>query len=105
MCTGSPNGLAAGYFLVQHKQELGRKYIEKVTVFRADAGRGMANLLFWVGDVPDTDSENEDEDSDDDHSAYSADAQAGGPAAGITERGEALYERNREGDFVVHHGH
>lgn len=31
---GSPNGRAAGYFLMQHKEQLGgNKFISKVTVF------------------------------------------------------------------------
>ncbi|KAF3034171.1 hypothetical protein E8E12_005653 [Didymella heteroderae] len=33
---GSPNGAAFAYFLMQHKEELGRKTITKVTVFRAE---------------------------------------------------------------------
>ncbi|KAF3036014.1 hypothetical protein E8E11_005662 [Didymella keratinophila] len=33
---GSPNGIAAGYFLLQHRQQLGRKYISKVRVFGGD---------------------------------------------------------------------
>lgn len=48
---GSPNGLAVGYFLAQHKHRLGNKAVEKVTVFRPDRG-GMPYLLFWVEDAP-----------------------------------------------------
>ncbi|KAF2125169.1 hypothetical protein P153DRAFT_300869 [Dothidotthia symphoricarpi CBS 119687] len=49
---GSPNGVAAGYFLAQHKAQLGgNKFIERVTVFRPDRGL-MPYLLFWVEDAP-----------------------------------------------------
>jgi hypothetical protein len=48
---GSPNGLAVGYFLAQHKHHLGNKAVEKVTVFRADSGM-MPYLLFWIKDAP-----------------------------------------------------
>lgn len=49
---GSPNGLAAGYFLAQHKHRWGKnKSIEKITVFRPDKGT-MPYLLFWVIDAP-----------------------------------------------------
>jgi hypothetical protein len=49
---GSPNGLAAGYLLSQHKHRFGKsKTIEKVTVFRPDKGM-MPYLLFWVIDAP-----------------------------------------------------
>ncbi|KAF1363730.1 hypothetical protein EJ07DRAFT_102527 [Lizonia empirigonia] len=45
---GSPNGLAVGYFLAQHKQQLGgTKFVWKVRVFRDQAG-GYTNLLFYV---------------------------------------------------------
>jgi hypothetical protein len=101
---GSPNGLAAGYFLAQHKRELGRKYIEKVTVFRADARGSMPNLLFWVANVPDTDSEGEDEDSEVEHSASVAGGQRRGVAAVDTELEPSLYGRSSEGDFIVHLG-
>ncbi|KAH7091636.1 hypothetical protein FB567DRAFT_436058 [Paraphoma chrysanthemicola] len=50
---GSPNGIAAGFFLAQHKTQLGgNKYISKITVFRADAVGNLPNLLFWVSDGP-----------------------------------------------------
>ncbi|KAF9693177.1 hypothetical protein EKO04_008813 [Ascochyta lentis] len=48
---GSPNGLAVGYFLAQHKHHLGNKAVEKITVFRPDRGM-MPYLLFWVEDAP-----------------------------------------------------
>jgi hypothetical protein len=34
---GSPNGLAVGYFLAQHKRQLGGKYVSKINVFKAVA--------------------------------------------------------------------
>jgi hypothetical protein len=49
---GSPNGLAAGYFLLQHKRQLGgNKYISKIRVFRKDDDNNpKPNLLFYVDD-------------------------------------------------------
>jgi hypothetical protein len=47
--TGSPNGLAAGFFLAQHKQQLGgNRMVDKITVFRSEQHGALANLLFWV---------------------------------------------------------
>ncbi|KAH6060440.1 hypothetical protein HBI67_137360 [Parastagonospora nodorum] len=44
---GCHNGLAAGYFLLQHKRQLGgAKYIWKVVVFKSDPGE--LQLLFYV---------------------------------------------------------
>jgi hypothetical protein len=100
--SGSPNGLAAGYFLAQHKRELGRKYIERVTVFRADTRGSFPNLLFWVTEVPDTDSE--EDGSDTGRSASTAGKQMGNTTAAIVEREPRLLQRNSEGDFVVHFG-
>ncbi|KAF1361444.1 hypothetical protein EJ07DRAFT_164491 [Lizonia empirigonia] len=46
---GSPNGLAAGFILAQHKRQLGGdKIISKVTVFRSEQRDSLPNLLFWV---------------------------------------------------------
>lgn len=46
--TGSPNGLAVGYFLAQHKQQLGgTKFVWKVRVFR-DKMSWTPNLLFYI---------------------------------------------------------
>lgn len=51
---GSPNGAAFAYFLVQHKAELGRKRVGKVTVFRAETDDDLAfvdpHLVFHVED-------------------------------------------------------
>lgn len=49
---GLPNGAAAGFFLAQHKRQLGsHKIISKVRVFRPDGG-DMPYLLFYVEDAP-----------------------------------------------------
>ena len=45
---GSPNGLGVGYLLAQHKDVLGVKVVESVTVFGAE---GAVGLCFWIGDV------------------------------------------------------
>ncbi|ORY01812.1 hypothetical protein BCR34DRAFT_636686 [Clohesyomyces aquaticus] len=50
---GAPNGVGAAYLLVQHKKQLGRKTVKKVTVFQ-DAGKAVPrppSLLFWVEGV------------------------------------------------------
>jgi hypothetical protein len=51
---GSPNGLAAGYFLLQHKRQLGIKNIWNVVVFKSDGqSSGLyVNLLFYVDSNP-----------------------------------------------------
>jgi hypothetical protein len=50
---GSPNGLGAAYFLVQHKRQLGKKTITKVRVWKwDDSFIGTPNMLFYVEDVP-----------------------------------------------------
>ena len=62
---GSPNGAAFAYFLMQHKAELGRKTITKVTVFRTETDDDLAfvdpNLVFHVGDVKKEDGEGDDD--------------------------------------------
>ncbi|KAJ4993439.1 hypothetical protein SVAN01_00987 [Stagonosporopsis vannaccii] len=48
---GSPNGIAAGYFLIQHRRQLGWKHIWKARVWRAGAGVWASpNILFYVSD-------------------------------------------------------
>jgi hypothetical protein len=49
--TGSKNGIAVGYFLAQHKQQLGDKYVTKITLFQEE-GDGAPHMLFWVADSP-----------------------------------------------------
>ncbi|KAI4645727.1 hypothetical protein J4E93_005305 [Alternaria ventricosa] len=48
---GSPNGLGAGYFLLQHKRQLGgANFIYKITIFRNDGDEfdDEPNLIFHV---------------------------------------------------------
>ncbi|KAH7071431.1 hypothetical protein BKA63DRAFT_605467 [Paraphoma chrysanthemicola] len=59
---GSPNGLAAGFFLAQHKTQLGEKLISKITVFRSDTEHSLPNLLFWVVDALESDDDEEEDD-------------------------------------------
>ncbi|KAH7413607.1 hypothetical protein DE146DRAFT_749811 [Phaeosphaeria sp. MPI-PUGE-AT-0046c] len=56
---GSPNGLGAGFFLAQHKAQLGNKVISKITVWTASE-TDLPNLLFWVADELEPDPEDED---------------------------------------------
>jgi hypothetical protein len=51
---GSPNGVGTGYFLAQHKNQLGgNKVVSRITIFRADAD-DQPCLVFWVADRPET---------------------------------------------------
>jgi hypothetical protein len=48
---GSPSGLAIGYFLAQHRRQLGVKCLSKINVFEADTNVALANwLLFTIED-------------------------------------------------------
>ncbi|KAJ8106913.1 hypothetical protein OPT61_g9226 [Boeremia exigua] len=50
---GSPNGIAIGYFLAQHKTQLGgNKYVSKVQVFTNPEDDDSPYLLFWIADDP-----------------------------------------------------
>ena len=51
---GSPNGAVFAWFLIQHKAQLGKKWIPKVTAFIKDGGNVWdgAHLLFYVEAVP-----------------------------------------------------
>jgi hypothetical protein len=50
---GSPNGLAVGYFLLQHKRQLGIKNIWNVVVFGGDGvAKDDVNLMFYVDPTP-----------------------------------------------------
>lgn len=52
MCAGSPNGIATGYFLSQHKAQLsGNKYVYQVQVY-VDTPGGDPYMIFHIGDVP-----------------------------------------------------
>ena len=35
--TGSSNGLAVGYFLSQHKSQLGQKHVSQIQIFKSDS--------------------------------------------------------------------
>lgn len=51
--SGSPNGVAAGYFLAQHKRQLGgNKYIPRIKAFCNDGDFTTTQLLFYVEDAP-----------------------------------------------------
>ena len=48
---GSPNGQAVGYFLAQHKAQLGGKYVSKINIFKGDDPHMVAVcLLFTIDD-------------------------------------------------------
>jgi hypothetical protein len=51
---GSPVGRWAGYFLMQHKRQLGgNKFISKVRLFKSDKSGSLAFFVFYVdGPVP-----------------------------------------------------
>ncbi|KAH7552921.1 hypothetical protein BM1_07894 [Bipolaris maydis] len=50
---GSPNGIAVGYLLAQHKREMGgNKYVSQIIVFMEDDPTGWPNLLFKVDWAP-----------------------------------------------------
>ncbi|KNG43910.1 hypothetical protein TW65_09267 [Stemphylium lycopersici] len=50
---GSPNGQAVGFFLAQHKRQLGGKFISKINVFRSENNDALAIcMLFTVQDHP-----------------------------------------------------
>ncbi|KAL5398707.1 hypothetical protein PMIN03_000212 [Paraphaeosphaeria minitans] len=50
---GSENGACWGWFLGQHKKELGNKVIEKVVIFKNDRDKNPdPDLIFYVGDAP-----------------------------------------------------
>ncbi|KAJ4411532.1 Mitochondrial import inner membrane translocase subunit tim8 [Didymella pomorum] len=47
---GSPNGIGAGYFLIQHRRQLGWKYIWKVKIWKGKNAWAEPNILFYVSD-------------------------------------------------------
>jgi len=50
--TGSPVARWAGYFLMQHKKQLGEnKYISKLRVFKPDVG-SLPSILLYVETAP-----------------------------------------------------
>ncbi len=43
--------MAAGYFLIQHRRQLGRKYISKIRIWSTGEGDWTnPNMLFYVSD-------------------------------------------------------
>lgn len=44
---GSPNASGIAFLLVQHKAELGDRYVEKIQVFSPDEG-GNPSVLFYI---------------------------------------------------------
>lgn len=55
---GSPNGIAAGYFLAQHKAEIGtNKYVYQIQIFAPEWGGGLSMILH-VTDAPAPTSDN-----------------------------------------------
>jgi hypothetical protein len=50
---GSPNLLAGGYFLLQHKLQLGPKFLTKVRIWQSDEEtRNIPNLVLYVDTTP-----------------------------------------------------
>ncbi|KAI4949426.1 hypothetical protein J4E91_005165, partial [Alternaria rosae] len=50
---GSPNGRAVGYFLAQHKSQLGgNRWVRVIRVFRANAGSSAPHIFFYIGPAP-----------------------------------------------------
>jgi hypothetical protein len=49
---GSPNDVAAAYFLIQHKKQLGLKYISKIRIFRGGDTGGPPELVYYVESDP-----------------------------------------------------
>ncbi|KAL1601929.1 Mitochondrial import inner membrane translocase subunit tim8 [Nothophoma quercina] len=59
---GSPNGIAVGYFLAQHKNQLGgNKYVTKAQVW-ADQLGSTPSIIFYVANAPAQPPEEPDED-------------------------------------------
>jgi hypothetical protein len=55
---GSPNGLAAGYFLAQHKDEIGvNKYVYGIRVFASSAPLAGPSMIMYVADADDDSSD------------------------------------------------
>ncbi|KAF2014147.1 hypothetical protein BU24DRAFT_492854 [Aaosphaeria arxii CBS 175.79] len=49
---GSPNGIGLGYLLVQHKAQLGNKYVTRIDVFAPDEGANPTMIFHidsWTG--------------------------------------------------------
>jgi hypothetical protein len=52
---GSPIGATIGYFLLQHKAELGNKYVSGISIIHGDVPDNFkvnfADLIFYIADV------------------------------------------------------
>ena len=51
---GSPNGSGVAWLLINHKEQLGKKTVWKITVFRHEGAAEDADpsMLLWLEDVP-----------------------------------------------------
>jgi hypothetical protein len=61
--TGSSNGIATAYFLLQHKTQIGgNKYVYQITVFQPDSeDENEPSLVYYVKDAPAPPPENKDD--------------------------------------------
>ncbi|KAJ4296475.1 hypothetical protein N0V90_006520 [Kalmusia sp. IMI 367209] len=48
---GTPNGLAIGYMLVQHKADIGLRYVKEIEVFKCDTVHESPCMLFSIEEV------------------------------------------------------
>jgi len=55
-CTRTPNGFGQAWLLSEHKEQLGRKYVDSVVVFQY-AKSGYWNLIFEIKDVPESEED------------------------------------------------
>ncbi|KAF1928401.1 uncharacterized protein M421DRAFT_92650 [Didymella exigua CBS 183.55] len=91
---GSPNGIAAGYFLVQHKTQLGcNKYIYQVTLWSDPDGD--VQMMFWVKDAPPLQDRQEERD---DRKRSTQDEDNGAHAFGKTGR---VVKRSQDGRKAI----
>lgn len=56
----TPNAVGMVYFLIEHKRELGRKFIEYVSLFQCDDINESLCAMFEISNNPSPSSENED---------------------------------------------
>lgn len=53
MGSGTPNGRGVGYFLAQHKAQIGgNRYVKGIRIFRAHAESTLSNMVFIVDWAP-----------------------------------------------------
>jgi hypothetical protein len=87
--TGSANGIAAAYFLLQHKNQLGgSKSIWKVRIFLSDDEDSLPdqyNMLFFVDGTTDPAGDSDGDDSDG-HAQGQADVTKGKFESTVTKR-------------------